>query len=270
MNKTTILSKYMTLFKDKYGDWALVAGASEGLGAAFATALAERGMNLVLIARRIEKLKAFSHQLQEKYGVKIKYKSIDLANFEAVKTWMTELELEIGLLVYNAAYVPIGYFEDVAMTDLQKVVQVNIQTPLLLTKLLSKEMINRQRGGIVLMSSLAGTQGSPKLATYAASKAFNTILGEGLWQELQAKGIAVIASCAGAIRTPGYQTARNTKEAPGTLSATEVAQITLEALGKGPIVTPGFTNKFVRFLMGRLLPRKIAISIMAKNSKSLN
>ena len=260
----------MNPFKQKYGNWALVAGASEGLGAAFATALAEKGINLLLIARRIEKLAELSKTLQHEYAIEVNYQSIDLADFEAVKTWITTLELDINLLVYNAAYAPIGYFENLAMADLQKVVQVNIQTPLLLTKLVSEGMIKRQKGGIVLMSSLAGVQGSPNLATYAASKAFNTILGEGLWQELQTKGISVITSCAGAIRTPGYHNVKNVSEAPGTLDASEVARTTLNALGNGPVVTPGFTNKIARFLMGRLLPRKMAIAIMANNTKSLS
>ena len=120
------------------------------------------------------------------------------------------------------------------------------------------------------MSSLAGAMGSPKIATYAASKAFNTILAEGLWNELRKHGIDMLASCAGAIRTPGYKQAQNTKDAPGTLSANKVAEETLNALGKGPTTIPGFTNKLVNFLIGRLLPRKTAIAIMGKNTKNLS
>ena len=84
------------------------------------------------------------------------------------------------------------------------------------------------------MSSLAGNQGSPKIATYAASKAFNIILAEGLWHELKRHGSMLLASCAGAISTPGYKNAQNAKEAPGTLDAATVAEKTLNALGKGP------------------------------------
>ncbi|MEX0812489.1 MAG: SDR family NAD(P)-dependent oxidoreductase [Chitinophagales bacterium] len=256
-------------FKSKYGPWAFVAGASEGLGAAFAEALAIRGLNLILVARRKDKLESLAQKISEKYAVKVQTESLDLSQYESVLTFINSLDQEVGLLVYNAAYAPIGYFSEMDSEHLLKVVDVNVKAPLLLAKLFSKGMLHRKKGGIVLMSSLSGTQGSPKIAAYAASKAFNTILAEGLWNELKKSGVDVIASNAGAIRTPGYQQAQD-KEAPGTLDAAKVAEETLSALGKDPGVTPGFTNKIARFLMGRLLPRKMAVSIMEKNTKKLS
>ena len=119
------------------------------------------------------------------------------------------------------------------------------------------------------MSSLAGAQGSPNLAVYAATKSFNTILAEGLWKELKPHGIDVIASCAGAILTPGYKQSEKTGKAPGTMTALEVAEQTLNALGKGPVVIPGAINKIARFLLTRLLSRKAAINIMNKNTGGL-
>lgn len=258
-------------FKTKYGPWALVAGASAGLGAAFAEVLAGKGLNLVLIARRKDKLEALAQELNSLYAVKIIAHSIDLADFKAVKVLISQFRKPIGLLVYNAAYSPIGYFENVKDKDLEKIVDVNIKGPLLLSELVSKKMIERKKGGIVLMSSLAGNQGSPKIATYAASKAFNSILAEGLWNELKKYDIDVLASNAGAISTPGYKNAQNkTKDAPGTLSPQRVAEDTLKALGKGPIIIPGFTNKMAHFFMNRIFPRKLAISIMDKNTKDLS
>ena len=257
-------------FKSKYGPWAIVAGASEGLGAAFAEELAKRGLNLVLIARRLEKLEVLSYNLGNKYPIEIIVHSTDLADFEQTKQFVTGLEAKIGLLVYNAAYAPIGYFENISEENLTRIVDVNIRTPLLLSKLVSNQMMEKARGGIVLMSSLAGTQGSPKIATYAASKAFNAIFAEGIWNEFRKHGIDVIASCAGAISTPGYKNAQNAKDAPGTLNANEVAEKTLNALGKGPTIIPGFTNKLASFFMGRLFSRKLAISIMDHNTKHLS
>jgi short-subunit dehydrogenase len=119
------------------------------------------------------------------------------------------------------------------------------------------------------MSSLAGNQGTPRLTTYAASKAFNSVLGEGLWHELRGYGVDVVASCAGAIRTPGYADARS-DEAPGTLDAEAVAERTLDALGSGPRVTPGLTNRLASQVMGRLLPRRLAVSIMARSTRGLS
>jgi len=263
-------------FKSNYGPWALVAGASEGLGAAFAEALAKRGLNLVLIARRSDKLEELKRIFQNKYQIEVMYRAMDLADFEQTKLFVSQLEADIGIMVYNAAYSPIGYFENISDESLGRIVDVNVKAPLLLSKLVSTKMIERRRGGIVLMSSLAGTQGSPKIATYAASKAFNTILAEGLWNELKKYGIDVLASCAGAITTPGYKNAQNpkdetgTKDAPGTLEADKVAEKTLRALGKGPTIVPGLINKIARFFMGRLFSRKLAISIMDNNTKHLS
>ena len=120
------------------------------------------------------------------------------------------------------------------------------------------------------MSSLAGGQGSSKIAAYAATKSFNTILAEGLWKEMKPHGIDVIACCAGAILTPGYKNAEKTKQAPGTMSADKVAEITLNSLEKGPIVVPGIINKIARFAFMRLLNRKTAIEIMSKNTGGLS
>ena len=258
------------VMKEKYGPYALVAGASYGLGEAYAEALARRGLNLVLLARGTERLESTANRLRQQYSIEVIPFAVDLADYEKTKSIITDLEVSIGLLVYNAAFAPISLFENTSEEQLSLAATVNVRTPLLLAKLLSVPMIQRRRGGIVLMSSLAGVQGSPNLATYAATKAFNAILAEGLWKELKVHGIDVIGCCAGAILTPGYQQAEKSKAAPGTLPAAQVAEQTLRALGKGPIIVPGGFNKFVRFLMARLMPRKIAINIMGKNTGGLS
>lgn len=257
-------------FKGQYGPWALVAGASEGLGAAFSEALAIRGLNLVLVARNEDKLRAFGQSLQNRHPVEVVCHPLDLADQADLKNFAEGLREEIGLLVYNAAYSPIGYFKDISVEDLGKIVDVNVKAPLILSKLLSQAMVAKKRGGIILMSSMSGLQGSPKIATYAATKAFNLVLAEGLWSELRKEGVDVLSSCAGAIRTPGYNQSKQSKDAPGTLDADVVAHRTLEALHKGPTVVPGATNKFARFLMSRLLPRKWAIAIMDQNTRHLS
>src|SRR5262249_47218288 len=125
---------------------------------------------------------------------------------------------EIGLAIYNAAYAPIGALVDRALDDLLRVVDVNVRGPLTMARTLAPAMVARGRGGIVLVSSMAGFQGTPRLAAYAATKAFVTVLGESLWAELRPHGVDVEACCAGAIRTPGY--AKSAKgDAPGTLDA---------------------------------------------------
>lgn len=257
-------------FKGNYGPWALVAGASEGLGAAFSEALAKRGLNLILVARNGEKLRAFGQSLQNQYPIEVDCHPLDLGDHADLKSFAEGLREDIGLVVYNAAFSPIGYFNDIPLDDLGKMVDVNVKAPLVLSKILSQKMIAKKRGGIILMSSMSGLQGSPKIATYAATKAFNLVLAEGLWSELRKEGVDVLASCAGAIRTPGYSQSNQSKDAPGTLDADVVAHKTLEALHNGPVVVPGATNKFARFFMTRLLPRKWAIAIMDQNTQQLS
>ena len=257
-------------FKDKYGPYALVAGGSDGLGFAFAEEAAQRGLNLVLIARQAERLHAAAERLKAAYHVDVIAIAADMADFEQVKEQIIALSVSIGLLIYNAAYAPIGRLENTSEERLSLAVDVNVKAPLLLTKLLTEPMIAQKRGGIVLMSSLAGGQGSPNIATYAATKSFNAILAEGLWKELKPHGVDVVACCAGAILTPGYQKAEKTKPAPGTLEASEVAEQALNALGMGPIVIPGVVNKIGRFVLTRILSRKAAIEIMSKNTGGLS
>jgi uncharacterized protein len=227
-------------------------------------------MNVVLLARQEDRLNATAARLRETYGVDAVAVAVDVADYKNVKARLDELKVSIGLLVYDAAYAPIGRFEDMTEDQLARATDVNVRAPLLLTKLLSAPMIERGRGGIVLMSSLAGSQGSPNIAAYAATKSFNAILAEGLWNELKPHGVDVLACMAGAILTPGYEQAESTKPAPGTLEAGQVAEQTLNALGKGPIVVPGAVNKVARFVLMRLLSRRAAIAIMSKNTGGLS
>lgn len=254
-------------FQQKYGPWAVVAGASEGLGAAFAQALAARGLNLLLLARRAELLEAVAAPLRAK--VEVRTAAIDLARPD-LATALEDLttDLDIGLALYNAAFAPVGELQAHPLDDLLRVIDVNIRAPLIFARTLAPKLTARHRGGLILMSSLAGYQGAPRIATYAASKAFNIVLGEGLWHELKPHGVDVLVSTAGAIRTPGYAAAAQ-GDAPGTLDAAAVANTTLDALGNGPVVIPGTTNRVARFVLGRLLPRRTAIAIFARSTKDL-
>jgi short-subunit dehydrogenase len=256
-------------FRNRYGSWALVAGASEGLGAAYAKALAGRGMNLVLAARRIAPLESLAQDLRGRFGVEVRPISGDLAEATFLERLGRELSaLEVGVLVYNAAYAPVGDFAEADPADLMRVVDVNVRAPVALLGAVLPRMAARGRGAVVLMSSLAGDQGSPRLAAYAASKAFNRVLAEGLWRELRGGGIDALACCAGAVRTPGYANASG-KEAPGTLDPEFVAERTLRALGRGPLAIPGLLNLVAFWLTGRVLSKRAAIGIMARSTRDL-
>jgi uncharacterized protein len=260
----------MSGFREQYGPWALVAGASVGLGAAFADALARRGLDLLLVARRPEALAALARELGARHGVTVRTLATDLgrADLGSQIRGLTA-GLEVGLLVYNAAHSVIGPFLEHGIDEHLRVVDVNCRGPLLLAHLLGTAMAARGRGGIVLMTSTAGSQGGPWLSSYAASKAFNLVLAEGLWAELGAKGVDVVACRAGATRTPGYASSQPRPSRVPLLEPAFVVEKTLAALGHRPSVVPGWFYALSALVMNRLLPRRLAIRIMGQATRKL-
>ncbi len=254
---------------DRYGTWAVVAGASEGLGAAFAAELAAQGMNLVLVARRGHLLAELSTELTDAHGIEVRCVVADLADPAFAAELATAAGgLDVGIVIYNAAFVPLGPFLDNSEPEIARAVDVNVRGPMLAVRALAPAMCDRGRGAVVLMSSLSGLQGTPHIAVYAASKAFNTHLAESLWYELRPRGIDVVACCAGAMPTPGYE--RNfAKKVPGMLSPQEAARQTLDALHRGPRFVPGLVNRMTAVLMGRLLSRRSAVRLIGRNTKDV-
>ena len=177
-------------------------------------------------------------------------------------------DLDVGLGVYNAASAQVGAFLDCSLPALHQAADVNVRGPITFAHTLAPPMAARGHGGLVLMSSLAGLQGSPRIATYAGTKAFNNVFAEGLWHELRAHGVDVHACCVGAVRTPGYARS-GLKDPPGILEPELVAERALTSLGGGPVIVPGFLNRLVGLLIGRWLPRRISIGIMAANTRDL-
>ena len=263
----------MTLM-DRYGEWALVAGASEGLGEAWGRGLARAGLNVVLVARRQDPLEEVATRIREDFAVEARIEVLDLATPELA--WRLEKlddELALGVSVYNAGYAPFGAFLDVALEDKLAVVDVNARGPLIWSDVLGRRMVKRGRGALVLVSSVAGFHCSALLATYAASKAFGTVLGEGLWEELGHDGVDVMVCAAGSTLTPKFKTA--TPEAKrASLSPMEPEDVVREALDKlgrmsGPTFIPGRINRWSRQLIGRLLSRRAAVRLISKNIRSI-
>jgi len=176
-----------------------------GAGAAFAEELARRGFDLLLVARRIELLQQLAGRLTAQYGIQVRSLPLDLSKPEASdQISQATSTLEIGLLVYNAAYSAVGAFFDHPLEDHLREVDTNIRTPLGWVNAFGKRMLAAGHGGIILMTSLSAFQGSAYISTYSATKAFNVVLAEGLWEEWRRSGVDVLACVAGAIRTPNY------------------------------------------------------------------
>jgi short-subunit dehydrogenase len=256
-------------FLQQYGPWAVVAGASEGMGAEFARALAARGLNVVLVARRAAMLDELATTLRAAAAVEVRTLAVDLAGADCVKR-ITEgtTGLEVGLLVYNAALAPHGRFIDTPVDEHLAALEVNVRTPTALAHHFGKAMAMRKRGGLVLLSSLTAFQGSPFVTTYGATKSYNLALAEGLWFELRDAGVDVLSVAAGATKTPNFLKAAKT--APGILEPAAVVADALRALGHRPLTIPGWFNRIASFFMRRFLPRALTISIMGQQTKDLH
>jgi len=259
----------MSQFSVKYGGWAVVAGASEGMGAQFAKQLARRGLNVVLIARRGELIEALAASIAAECKVQTKALVVDLSLPDAAAKVIAGVEgLECGLLVYNAALSPIGRFVDQTLEENLRALEVNVRTPTALAHHFAKAFAAQGHGGIILLSSLTAFQGSPYVATYGATKSYNLALAEGLWFELKGTGVDVLAMCAGATRTPNFLKAAP-QGAPGMLEPEVVVTEAIDALGRGPFTIPGIFNRIASFLMRRFLPRTTTISIMGDQTRKL-
>jgi short-subunit dehydrogenase len=259
----------VSAFGARYGPWALVAGASAGLGEAFARLLAARGLHLILLARRGDALARLAAELRGAHGIEVRTDALDLARADvADAVARAAAGAEVGLLVYNAAHSAIGPFLDRPLDEHLRVVDVNVRGPLALAHVLGGEMARRGRGGLVLMTSLAASQGNPLLASYAASKAFELVLAEGLWAELRGRGVDVLACRAGATRTPGYAASRPRRRVP-LMEPEVVARQALDALGRGPSAVTGALNRLAAFAFSRLLPRRASIGIMGRATRRL-
>lgn len=259
----------MIAFRERYGPWALVAGASAGLGEAFARQLAARGLNLLLLARRREALERLGDELRRAHGIEARAVPLDLGRPDlAAEVERAAAGLELGLLVYNAAHAAIGPFLSQPLEEHLRVLEVNCRGPLTLAHRLAGPMARRGRGGVILMTSLAASQGNPLLASYAASKAFALVLAEGLWAELAGAGVDVVACRAGATRTPGFEASRPRRSVP-LMEAEAVARGALDALGHGPSTVAGALNRVAAFAFARLLPRRASIRIMGRATRRL-
>lgn len=251
-------------FAASYGPWALVAGASEGIGAAFADEIGRRGLNLVLVARRLEPLAATAAGLRDAHGVEVETVTADLGAPDAIERIAAAIAgRPIGLVVANAALAPAGPFLASDAASVSAAVDLNCRAAVLLAHRFLPGMAERGRGGLVFVSSLAGLQGVPSLAVYSATKAFLISLAESLWAEARPAGVDVIAACPGAVLTPGYQEAAR-RPAPGTTSPAVVAATTLDALGRGFRVVPGRLNQVNAFVLSRLMPRRVAIAVFGR------
>jgi short-subunit dehydrogenase len=260
-------------FPERYGPWALVAGGSLGMGAEYVRQLAALGLNVVVVADADHPPDDLAGECAAAHGVATRAVVADLAAPDVLDTLHRATDdLDLGLLVYNAAASHVGPFLEQGLESKLAIVDVNCRGPLLLVHAFAPGLVRRGRGGIVLMSSLSALQGTALVATYAASKAFDLVLAEGLWEELRQGGVDVLAVCPGATRTPFYEATRPRAGgllAPPVGEPAAVVAEALAALGRGPRVIPGRANRFAAALLSRLLPRRAAAALMGRSMRAI-
>jgi uncharacterized protein len=261
----------MTLTRAKYGPWALVAGASDGVGAAFAAAIARSGINVVLLARRQNVLEEVAEGIRRRTGAETRALAIDLVAPDAVQSIIAATAgLDIGLLVYCAgADADVMPFLDNTITAAEHMLQRNCLVPMQLTHHYGQAMVERGRGGILILSSGAAFAGAPNMVSYGATKAFDMIFAEALWCELKDKGVDALGVVLGETDTPLL---RRTREArglagpdepvPGAASPDEVVAAAFESLGKGPTCMAGKQiRRGARLIYP--IPRGVMVRLMA-------
>ncbi len=242
----------------RYGEWALVTGASSGIGAELSRQIAADGMNVVLSARRGDRLVRLAGEIEKESGVATRVVVADLSERDGQAAVLAGVaDLEIGLLVNNAGVGYQGRFDLQDGERLRQLVAVNCEAPLVLTHALARRMCARGRGAVLFTGSAAGHQPLPLHAVYAATKAFDRILGESLWGELRAANIDVAVLEPGSTQTE-FQAVAGELAHPGD-SVEIVARTGLEALGQQPSVLVGWYNWLRANLASRLLTRPVAI-----------
>lgn len=243
-------------FKEKYGPWAIVTGASSGLGVEYAHQIAAKGLNIVLVARRAELMERLAHELEEQHRVEVKVVVLDLSK----EGFFSELEkqiegLEVGLVVNNAGMNCEGHFYRGDLERNIQMLRLNVEAPFVISYELAKPLLARGRGGIIFTASSSAFQATPYLSHYGATKAYLLSLAESMNYEFSPKGVDVLALCPGMTES---EMTKSMKGSPIVMKAAPVVKLALDKLGKEAFVVPGAGNKIQAFLTQRVLGRDLS------------
>lgn len=245
--------------------WALITGASSGIGEEFAHQLASKGMHLILTARRENKLNELAEKLFQLHGTKTAIIPVDLIKHESVEELVTEIRKlpnPVSLVVNNAGFGNVGSIEDCDLQKISDIVQVNIAVVTKLTYAFLPEMIARNEGGVINISSITAFQPVPYMGVYAASKAHVLHLSEALWAELFGTEVRMLALCPGPTKTEFFDKAGATSWLSKNFShtPTQVVSKALAAYDRNrPVCVPGIKNQLVAFLTRIASRRRVVL-----------
>ncbi len=247
-------------FQKKYGQWAVITGASSGIGKSLAYVLAEKNFNLVLIARRLEKLDDFASSLTARHGIEVKTVAVDLTLPEAMEIICSATtDLEVGLLVCSAGYGSSGQFLNSELINEKNMINLNCLSLMELSYIFGQRFASQKRGGIILLSSIVAFQGVPYSANYAATKAYVQAFAEALYIELGKVGVDVLSAAPGPVHSEFADRAQmnyGMAQQPDVVARAIVAK-----LGRNCTVRPGPLAKLLGYSMSTL-PRAIRVRLM--------
>ncbi len=260
MNKSTFLKKY--------GTWAIVTGATDGLGKQFAIQLAAIGFNLVVVARRKNLLDDLSKELNASYKVDCISIDLDLSTNDAVTLLYEKTShLDIGLIVAAAGFGTSTNLIDADIKVEKQLIDLNCRSLMEMSHIFGKKFSTQKKGGMILISSLLGFHGAFGTANYAASKAYVQALGEALYFELRKYNVDVLTVAPGPINT-GFAAAAG-MEFSMALKPENVAKQSLAALGKKITLLPGFLTKFLYLSLSMLVFRNLKVMVMGMVMKTM-
>jgi uncharacterized protein len=254
-------------------NYTLITGASSGIGEAFARRLAQEKHNLVLVARSEEKLRELCEELTTKHQVTCRYFAIDLLEFEADVELFDKTEkdgLEIDWLINNAGFGSSGDFADLDLERELEIIDLNISALVALTHRYLQKMRERKRGTIINVSSAAGFQPIPFMATYAASKAFVSSFTEAIAEENRPLGIRILALCPGSTKTNFFAASNIERpiQVKGQQTVEDVVETAMRAIaGNKTKVVSGWAN-YIGSIAGTLVPNSLSSRVMAKALRS--
>lgn len=248
------------------GKWALVTGASAGIGVALAEELAAGGTHLVLTARRKDRLEGLAKVLMADHSVKTEVFVADLTEPSApekIFAFTRDKGIEIDLLINNAGFGQYGEVPAVETKRLLDMVQVNCNAVVHLTRLYLPQMVARRRGDVLILASTASFQAVPYISTYAATKAFDLVFAEGLAEEMQPYGIRVCALCPGSTESEFHIVSGQEKFKKKAETAEKVARTGLKALAAGKSYVISGLGNYLGAHGERLVPRRFVTRVAA-------
>lgn len=249
---------------EKYGNWALVTGASSGIGEAFARRLAADGVNVVIAARRLERLESLADELSVDYDVQVRPVRADLSEQDGIDAIEKAVaDIDLGIVINNAGAAYPGAFLKTSAEDQLDIIRLNVTTPVQLAHIFGERLLSQGRGAMIFTGSTSAFAGTPMLANYAATKAFVGTFAEGLAAEWGKQGVDVLVVHPGPTKTEMVEMdGVDFNSMPMSwMTPEQVAERALGSLGKKSTLVPGAVNKIQRFIFTRLMPRRAATAV---------